>query len=71
MALMTFSLEEEKVRELFKGILLELLEERPEVLYDIVLEAIEDAGLVAAITEGESGELVDRVEIDAILEGRG
>jgi hypothetical protein len=67
MTLMTVSLEEEKVRDLLKEILLELIEDRPELFHALVLEAIEDAGLSAAIREGESGELVDEVEIEAIL----
>lgn len=67
MTLMTVSLEEEKVRDLLKEILLELIEDRPELFHALVLEAIEDAGLSAAIREGESGESVDEVEIEAIL----
>lgn len=71
MAMMTVSLEEDKVRSLLKEILLELMEDRPEVFHDIVLEAIEDAGLLAAVIEGETSENIGREEIDAILEGRG
>lgn len=70
MAMMTLSLEENKVREMLKDILLELIEDRPEVFHDIVLEAIEDAGLLAAVREGESSELVPESEIEAILQGR-
>jgi len=69
MTLMTVSLEEEKVRGLLKEILLELIEDRPEIFHDIVLEAVEDAGLLAAILEEESSELVDEAEIEAILQG--
>jgi hypothetical protein len=71
MTLMTVSLEEEKVRNLLKEIILELIEDRPEVFHDIFLEAIEDTGLLIAIHEGESSESASRAEIDAILEGRG
>ncbi|HMT21285.1 MAG TPA: hypothetical protein PKE20_08590 [Promineifilum sp.] len=71
MTMMTVSLEEDKVRSLLKEILLELMEDRPEVFHDIVLEAIEDAGLLAAVIEGETSENIGREEIDAILEGRG
>jgi hypothetical protein len=71
MTMMTVSLEEDKVRGLLKEILLELMEDRPEVFHDIVLEAIEDAGLLAAVIEGETSENIGREEIDAILEGRG
>jgi len=71
MTMMTVSLEEDKIRGLLKEILLELMEDRPDVFHDIVLEAIEDAGLLAAVIEGETSENIGREEIDAILEGRG
>ncbi|CUS06064.1 conserved protein of unknown function [Candidatus Promineifilum breve] len=70
MTLMTFSLEEEKVRDLLKEVMLELMAERPEIFQDILSEAIEDAGLLVAIAEGESSERVSRSEIEAILAGR-
>lgn len=70
MTLMTVSLDEGEVPALLKEILLELIEDRPDILHDIVLEAIEDAGLLAAIHEGEARELMDRAEIDAILSGQ-
>ncbi len=67
---MTVSLNEGEVRALLREILLELIEDRPDILHDIVLEAIEDAGLLAAIREGEASELTDRAEIDPILSGQ-
>lgn len=67
MTLMTVSLEEEKVRILLKEILMEMMVEQPHILQDIILEAIEDAGLIAAIREGEADDLVSRDEISAIL----
>lgn len=70
MTLMTVSLEEDKVRGLLKEILLELIVDQPEVFHDIVLEAIEDAGLLAAIIQAEQGDLVSRNEIDEILSPR-
>ncbi len=67
---LTLSIEENRVRELLKELLLELIETRRDVFQDILLEAIEDAGLLEAIKEGEGSESVDRDEIMAILEGR-
>ncbi len=69
MTLMTVSLNEGEVRALLREILLELIEDRPDILHDIVLEAIEDAGLLAAIHEGEASQLTDRAEVEAILSG--
>lgn len=70
MTQLTLSIEENRVRELLKELLLELIETRRDVFQDILLEAVEDAGLLEAIREGESTELVERAEIMAILEGR-
>ena len=67
---LTLSIEEHRVRELLKELLLERIETRRDVFQDILLEAIEDAGLLEAIKEGEGSESVDRDEIMAILEGR-
>ena len=69
MAQMIVTLEEGKMRDLLKDIMLELLEERPEIFHDLLLEALEDTGLLNAILEGESSEAVSRREVEAILEG--
>ena len=70
MTQLTLSIEETRVRELLKELLLELIETRRDVFQDILLEAVEDAGLIEAIREGEGTDRVDRDEIMAILEGR-
>jgi hypothetical protein len=70
MAQLTLSIEETRVRELLKELLLELIETRRDVFQDILLEVVEDAGLIEAIKAGESSDSVDRDEIMAILEGR-
>jgi hypothetical protein len=70
MTQLTLSIEEDRVRELLKELIVELIETRRDMFQDILLEAVEDAGLLEAIKEGESGESVERDEIMAILEGR-
>ena len=70
MTQLTLSIEENRIRELLKEVLLELIETRRDVFQDILLEAVEDAGLLEAIKEGESSESVGRDEDMAILEGR-
>ena len=67
---MTLSLEEDKVRDLLRDALLGLLKDQPELFHEIILEAIEDAGLLMAIKEGKESGFATRSEIDAILEGR-
>ena len=62
------SLDEARVKELFKQAILELFQERRDLLYDLFEEVLEDLALVNAIQEGESGETVSRAEVFQILE---
>ena len=66
---MSISQDEQKTKELFKQAMLELLEERKEIFYELFADVIEDTILVHAIREGETTETVDRLEILHILEG--
>lgn len=50
--------------------LLELLQERRELLYDLLVEALEDFALVNAIKEGEATEAVSRDEVFQTLGGQ-
>jgi hypothetical protein len=60
----------ETVREMVKEVLLEFLEQRQGVLYDILVEIVEDLALSRAIAEGEDTDLVDRKEIMNIISGQ-
>ena len=62
------SLDEARVKELFKQAILELFQERRDLLYDLFVEVLEDLALVNAIQEGESSETVSRAEVFQILE---
>jgi hypothetical protein len=62
------SLDDKKVKELFKQAIVELFDERRDLLYDLFAEAIEDLALGAAIKEGEDGEGASREEVMKILE---
>jgi hypothetical protein len=66
---MTLSLEENKTKELIKQAILELIEEREDLIYDLFAEIIEDTLLVTAIREGENSQTVSRAEIMGILRG--
>ena len=70
MTQMIVTLDEDKMRDLLKDVLLELMVERPEIFHDLLLEALQDAGLLAAIREVDSSETISGNEIGAILEGR-
>jgi hypothetical protein len=49
---------------------LEFLEERKGVLYDVLVEVIEDLALSRAIIVGEDSDLVDREEVMNIISGQ-
>ena len=63
------SLDEERVKELFKQAVLELFQERKDLLYDLFAEVVEDFALANAIREGEATETIGRAEVFQILEG--
>jgi hypothetical protein len=63
-------IDEEKLKDLFKTAIIEVLEERPELVGNILEEVFEDVALARAIEEGENSGSVDRNEVSKILEGR-
>ena len=60
---------EEKTKELLKEILIEMMQSKREIFYEIVLEALEEIGLANAIIEGRSSQFVSEEEILEILNG--
>ena len=62
------ALTEPRLKRLVKQAVAELLEERPDVLRELVGEAIEDIPLVRAIKEGEATPAVPRDEVLHLLE---
>jgi hypothetical protein len=65
----TVSIEEVHLKDLLKQAILELVQERRDVLQDIFVEVLEDLALARAIEEGESTETVSKAEVLQILEG--
>jgi len=63
-------IERNELKGLLKESLLELLEERRDVFYDLIAEVFEDLAMVKAIQEGVNTPSVPREDIFAILEGR-
>jgi len=62
-------LDETQIKELFKQAFVELLQERKDLLYELVAEIIEDFALLRAIKEGEDTATVRREEVFQVLEG--
>jgi hypothetical protein len=62
-------LDDERLNELFKSAILEVLEERREVLRELIEETWEDIALARAIEQGQGTEEIGRSEVLSILEG--
>ncbi len=60
---MDLSLDEERVKELFKQAMVELLEERQDLFHDLFADVIEDIALANAIREAEAGPRVEETDI--------
>ncbi len=66
---MSLSSDEQKTKELFKQAMIELMEERKDLFYDLFAGNIEDTILINTIREGISSDSVTRAEIFEILDG--
>ena len=64
---MELSLSQYQLRQLIKNALVEVLEERRDLLYDAVEEALENIPLAKAIDEGSVTEMIQREEVFDIL----
>ena len=62
------SLSETQLKDAFKAALIEVLEERSDLLRDVLAEVMEDVALVRAIQEGETSGEVSRDEVFGVLE---
>ena len=67
---MELSISDEKTKELLTEVVIELLKSKRDLIYDVLLEALEEVGLANAITEGRSDDFVEEDEIFSILEGK-
>jgi hypothetical protein len=65
------NIDEDKIKQIFKIALTEVIQEQKEVFSDLLAEIIEDIALEKAIKEGENTEIVSREAIFKILENKG
>ena len=63
------SLSEEALREMVKQAVVEALEERRDLLLDVMAEVLEDLAMPEAIKEGRQSEEATRDEVFTILRG--
>ncbi|MEM4284367.1 MAG: hypothetical protein QXS96_07770 [Candidatus Caldarchaeum sp.] len=59
-----------QLKELLKAAIVEVLEERRDLISDLTEEVLEDVALARAIEEGESTDSVTRDEVFKRLEGQ-
>jgi hypothetical protein len=64
------TISEEQAKELLKQVLIELMEEKRDLFFEMILEAIEEIGLANAIQEGRRDEFVSENQVLAILRGQ-
>jgi hypothetical protein len=62
------SVSDAQLKDALKSALIEILEERSDLLRDILTEALEDVALVRAIQEGEESGFVSRDEVFRALD---
>ena len=65
---MELSLDESRIKQLFKEALIEVIEERSSVFHALLTEAIEDTALVHAIQDEEDSTPVSKQEVLKLLD---
>ena len=61
--------EKDTIKSWVKEAIVELLQERQALLYDVILEVVEEQGLIQAVREGESTPYASREEVLDALKG--
>ncbi|MBI4479018.1 MAG: hypothetical protein HY651_03245 [Acidobacteria bacterium] len=64
------AIDEAKLKKLLKAAMVEVLEERRDLVRDALAEAVEDLGMIQAIKEGSHSARVSRNEVFRILRKR-
>ena len=65
---MELMISDEKTKELLAEVLIDLIKNKKELFYELILEALEEVGLGNAILEGRKDEWVAEEEIFSILD---
>ena len=67
---MELTISDEKTKELLTEVVIEMIKQKREIFYEIIVEAMEEVGLANAIIEGRKNEFVSEENISKILENR-
>ncbi len=59
-----------KLKELFKQAIIEAMEEKRDLVHDLLVEAMEDLAMIRAIQDGEESVPVSREDVFHLLEGK-
>ncbi len=62
--------DDSKLKDLFKQAIIEAIEEKKDVVHDLLVEVMEDVAMIHAIQEGEGSGQASRKEVFQILEGK-
>ena len=65
---MSISIDEAQLKQVLKSAIVEILEERKDLVREVLEEVLEDIALARAIEEGDQSELVTRDEVFGSLE---
>ena len=63
-------IDDRKIKDLFKQAIIEAIEEKKELVHDLLFEVMEDIAIVRAIQDGENSGPASRDDIFQILEGK-
>ena len=61
--IMPLSIHDQKTKELLKEVMVEIIVEKRDFFYDMMLEGMEEIGLASAITEGRKNDFVSEESI--------
>jgi len=67
---MQVPIEDAKLKELFKQALIEALDQKRDLVHDLLVEAMEDLATIRAIQEGEGSGHATRQGVFDILQGK-
>ncbi len=59
-----------KTKELLKEVIIELMKDKRDLFYEIIMEALEETALASAIKEGRQNKFVSEDKIFALLKGQ-
>ena len=66
---MELTISDERMKDFIKEVVIEMIKEKKDLFYEVILEAIEEVALANAITEGREDNFVSEDKILGLLRG--